>query len=197
MVETLNSYLGASPVLHALHAMSKSFFDHVCMQKYEHRHQIYESTTNDEVVNDRRYNFGAKWYSVVMWGIYGGLTACPIIFRSEIKVNSVHSISRAIFFAVLAPYQPHLPTVVTCGASTLALGAELGRLQGNGMQFTSLLHKQFWWSRAGVDDPQNPIWIRAFDRLKCSFDVTLLYTSCRTVRGPGAWGNACMRCIRT
>jgi hypothetical protein len=31
----------------------------------------------------------------------GGLTACCIIMRSEIKVNGIHRIIRAVFFAIV------------------------------------------------------------------------------------------------
>jgi hypothetical protein len=44
-----------------------------------------------------RYNFGAKWYWVVMWGTWKFDT---LLVRPEIKVNSVDRIFRANFFAM-------------------------------------------------------------------------------------------------
>jgi hypothetical protein len=45
-----------------------------------------------------RYNFGAEWYWVVMWGTWKSDSLLNCILRSEIKVNSVHRIFRANFF---------------------------------------------------------------------------------------------------
>jgi hypothetical protein len=42
----------------------------------------------------------AQNYIVMLCEARGGLTVCCIILRSEIKVNSVHRILRAIFFLV-------------------------------------------------------------------------------------------------